>query len=152
MMPVSYKSGTSTSHTHSVFQSLIDQAGGETHTHGDDEIGSRNATSSPLYLTLNVPLSTIAEMESPIVTIGALVLTHHLTHNAGFDLPQSSPDVPEITSLQATPDIGIAMVFLTALLALLLVQRPMRRIWHFTSIPKAFQLIPEGPPPRRLAN
>lgn len=150
LMPVSYKAGTSTSHAHSVFQALIDQAGDETHSHGDDS-GTREPASSPLYLELNIPLSTIAELESPIVSIEALVLTHRLTHNAELELPQSSPDLPEITSLQATPDIGTALVFLSALLALLFIQQPMRRIWFSTSLPEAFRLISEGPPPRHLA-
>jgi hypothetical protein len=155
LMPVSYKAGTSTSHPHTVFQAIVDQVRGETHTHGQ---GSAPASSSidaaqpAFFLSLNIPLSTFADMETPAAAIELMVRAHHQTHNLGLAIVESDSDLPQLTSVHGASELATALTLLAAIWALLFLQQPIRRIWFSKSILRGIGNAIESPPPRQFAS
>ena len=154
LMPVSYKAGASTAHPHTVFQAMLDQALGESHNHADQPAPTNNhlVTSHPaLFLELSVPLSTYAAIASPGIAIDLMVRSHQLTHNSGVATATADPDIPHLTSIQATSEMATAMTVIAAILALLFLVQPIRRIWFSTPMLSGFCDAINGPPPRFLA-
>ena len=155
LMPVSYKAGTATAHPHTVFQAIVDQVRGETHSHGDDSSTPAGAivpaTQPAFFLALNIPLSTFADMASPAAAIELMLRTHHLLHDLGVAPAEQESDLPELTSVHGGTELASALTLLASIWALLLLRQPMRRIWFSQRILRGIRDALEGPPPRPVA-
>jgi hypothetical protein len=155
LMPVSYKAGTATAHPHTVFQAIVDQVRGETHTHGEESApasSSIDAAQPAFFLSLNIPLSTFADMETPAAAIELMVRTHHLTHNLGLTIAEADPDLPQLTSVHGASELATALTLLATIWALLFLQHPIRRVWFSKSILRGIRDALESPPPRQFAS
>lgn len=150
LMPVSYRAGTSTAHAHTVFQSVIDQVRGTPHHHAEDHAAPDVAPAEPAFLALNVPLSTIAALESPSIAVEMLIATNRLTHVAESVTTAATGDIPEITSVTTSADAIAALTLLVAMVALLLILRPERRIWFSNQILNGVGSPIESPPPKHV--
>ena len=153
LMPVSYKAGATTAHPHTVFQAMLDQALGESHSHADQPAAvDHSANSQPsLFLELSVPLSTYAAMASPGLAIELMVRSHQLTHNAGLVPATFDPDIPHLTSIQGSSEMGTALTMISAILAFLFFVLPIRCVWFSTQQLQGIYDAIIGPPPRFLA-
>jgi hypothetical protein len=150
-LPVSYRAGTETTHPHTVFQVMIDQARGATHLHGSESaaghehasVGTSNPT--PAFLNLRLPLSTYLTMVSPELAVQRLTTSFWV-----FDHPPLTmqPDVPELTSLQVSSELATAMFALLLVLAALLVRTPLGRIRFASRFLTGVPVPILAPPPR----
>jgi hypothetical protein len=155
LMPVSYKAGTATAHPHTVFQAIVDQVHGETHSHGEEPApasSSIDAAQPAFFLSLNIPLSTFADMETPAAAIELMVRAHHQTHTLGLPIVAFDPDLPQLTSVHGASELATALTLLATIWALLFLQHPIRRIWFSPSILCGIGEAIESPPPRQFAS
>jgi hypothetical protein len=152
LMPVSYRAGTESAHPHTVFQVIVDQERGETHSHAGDLPASHASeaptSSSALRLPLNVPLSTYTTLNDPGAAIEAMLRLHQTTHTFGIALPEVDPDLPQLTSVLGAPDLATALTLTSLLLVLFLLVQPLRRLWYSSAILRGIGHAIEGPPPR----
>ena len=128
MMPVSYRAGTDSSHTHTIFQVMIDAVSGTPHTHGEPAHQPARLTPSP-FAPLSVPLT-------------ARVLT-----DATVD-PGAEPDTPVMLQLASPISDTSAIQMLALIVAGLLLFNPQRPTWASPRLPRALTNRIETPPPR----
>lgn len=154
-MPVSYRAGTELVHPHTVFQVMVDQMRGVVHEHGDASstahahkpASTKHVIASP-FLSVNVPLSSYAAMISPELAVHALMTDQRVPGHLPLTM---SPDVPNLTSLQAPPELVSALAVLALLLTLLLCRQPLHRIWFGYAPLTGIHTRLETPPPRFVA-
>jgi hypothetical protein len=152
LMPVSYRAGAESAHPHTIFQVIVDQARGETHSHAGDLRSShaheQPTASSALQLPLSVPLSTYATLSDPGAAIDSLLQLHRMTHTFGITVPEVDPDLPQLTSVLGVSDLATALTLTSLLLAMFLLLQPLRRLWFASATLRGIGHTIEGPPPR----
>jgi hypothetical protein len=96
MMPVNYRAGTTTEHTHTILQGIIDAIAGQPHTHPGAmglEDGTHSAPDVPVQLGLSMPILSQTSLDQLGVLI-ALLLTGTLLRRAWISTASLSGWLP----------------------------------------------------------
>lgn len=136
LMPVSYRAGTDTSHSHTIFQGLIDMVIGQPHHHA--------STHS------HAPVSSDAEHRDTQTAHDATRRTDQDQHpSEGPEAGTTSPDMPALLGLSMPIDGTASIHALGALLAAILGGSAIRSIWGTVRTASGRTPTLEPPPPRR---
>ncbi len=135
MMPISYRAGTETSHTHSILQGVVDTVTGHTHHHGEQpDAGTASSPVLSPFAPATVPLG--SRTTAPVPSTGT---------------QSTAPDIPEHIGLYSPIETSSPIHELGSLIALLLSGTACAALWG--SVNRLLQVcITQDPPPPRLAS
>jgi len=135
IMPVNYRAGTETGHSHTIFQGIIDTIVGHPHHHENQEIASTPE-----------PRSSVSPFASVAIPLSVLVHTDDAVSAGTPTSPE--PDLPSLLGLSVPISSTAAIQGLSILIAALLAGFVLRPLWSRQNTPNPWCFGQEPPPPR----